>query len=728
MGVQPEAHRLARPFADATDWSGDLKFRGGETPALLLRSRAGASLAFVSSTSPGTVRALRVPLGLPGDEGQVQSLRAQRFDLTADDRLVASLFLAGGTVMARVYPASGVSVSLGGRPVVLASSAPVLQALGVGETLAVSGRGVSGTYDLETGASAISHFEPGRPRTRFPGLESLARGVEAAMGRTSADVRTTLDRDLETAAQTALASKAEALRDHGPAFPASAVLMDAQTGEILALASYPSSRSQLDDRAARSVRTDPMLARNQGFVRLPIGSIAKVPFSLAILQADPSLAGLYVPPASDNSEKDGKPVRRFRTLLGVDLGASIDDHVLPAGGARPGMIDFQTFLAHSSNKYAAALMLLTMAPPGHPEGQGASEPYVIGGRELNRAPALAMLDGAPDRGFGLVPRPEGELNLPWMVNLAADFGLDAQASEPPAGRAYDFGVWGPYAGTAFDGAAPEREAFGLGSVHSLVSDYVMTILGGGRSRWTTVKVAEVYSRIVTRRAVRAHLTEQGISAPAPLKIEDAAWTPVVQGMLGVAAPGGTGASLADSKPTADGGVVRLFAKTGTPTVEQYIGRKPANGALQSFIDQGCRLGWDAAKGRIVVPADLSRIRCLGGDNPGEIRREIARLNRSVVGGVPPKGLQVAGGAVIAVPVDPEVRSLFAHAVAVVVARYKDEATPWDQPSRALTLVVNLQKRSEGDRLPALEVARTLLKDPSVRAWLASDPSAEGARR
>ena len=724
VGVQPEAHRLARPFADATDWTGDLKFRGGDAEALVLTSRSGPSLSFVSPASPGVVRALRVPIGLQGDEG----LRAQRFDLTAGDRTVASLFLAGGVVMARVYPASGLSVSLGGRPVAPSGGAPVLQALGVGETVSVSGPGVSGAYALQTGASDISRYEPGRPRARFPGLESLARGVETAMGRTSADVRTTLDRDLQAAAQTALARKAEALRDDGPAFPASAVLMDAGTGEILALATYPSSRDQLDDRAARSVRTDPMLERNQGFVRLPIGSIAKVPFSLAILQADPSLAGLYVPPASDVSEKDGKAVRQFRTLLGVDLGASIDDHVLPAGGARPGMIDFQTFLSHSSNKYAAALMLLALAPPGHPEGQGASEPYAIGGRELHRAPDLPMLAGARDRGFGLIPRPEGELNLPWMVNLQSDFGLDAQASDLPPGRAYDFGVWGPFAGTGFDGVSPEREAFGLGSVHSLASDYVMTILGGGRSRWTTVKVAEVYSRIVTRRAVRAHLTQQGASPPAPLKIEDAAWRPVMQGLLGVAAPGGTGATLADSKPTADGGVVRIFAKTGTPTVEQYVGRKPANRALQSFIDQGCRLSWDAAKGRIVVPADLSGSRCLGGYSPGEVRREIARLNHSVSGGVPPRGLQVAGGAVIAVPVDPEVRSLFAHAVAVVVARYKDEAAPWDKPQRALTLVVNLQKRPEGDKLPALEVARTLLKDPSVRAWLASDPGAGGTRR
>lgn len=730
VGVQPEAHRLARPFADATDWTGDLEFRGGETEALVLRSRSGASLAFVSPTGPGAVRELRVPADAPGDE----SLHAQRFDLTAGDRTAASLFLAGGAVMARVYPGSGFSVSLGGRPVRPSGNAPVLEALDVGETVSVSGRGVSATFDLETGASAISHYQPGRPRIRFPGLESLAHGVEQAMGRTSADVRTTLDRDLQTAAQSALVRKAEALREDGPAFPASAVLMDAQSGEILALATYPSNRSELDARAARSVRTDPLLAHNQGFVRLPIGSIAKVPFSLAILQADPSLASLYIPPASDITEKDGKTARAFRTLLGVDLGASIDDHVLPAGGARPGMIDFQTFLAHSSNKYAAALMLLAMAPPGHPEGQGTSEPYVIGGRAFDRAPALPMLDGARDRGFGLVPRPQGELNLPWMINLETDFGLDAQAAELPPEHAYDYGVWGPYAGTAFDGVSPEREAFGLGSVRSLASDYVMTILGGGRSRWTTVKVAEVYSRIVTRRAVRAHLTEQQaaspkMAAPQPLNIADAAWKPVMQGMLGVASPGGTGASLEAAKPVAEGGgVVRIFAKTGTPTVEQYVGRKPANLALQSLIDRGCRVGWDAAGSRIVVPPDLNRSRCLGEDSPGEIRREILRLNRSMAGGVPPKGLDVAGGAVIAVPVDPEVRSLFAHAVAVVVARYKDEAQPWDKPQRALTLVINIQKRPEGDKLPALEVARTLLEDPSVRAWLASDPGVEGAKR
>jgi hypothetical protein len=82
---------------------------------------------------------------------------------------------------------------------------------------------------------------------------------------------------------------------------------------------------------------------------------------------------------------------------------------------------------------------------------------------------------------------------------------------------------------------------------------------------------------------------------------------------------------------------------------------------------------------------------------------------------------VSGGRVIRVPIQREETTLFAHAVAIVVARYHDEQAPLDQPVRALTIVINIQKRPDTDKLPALEVARELLNNAAVRDWLASDP-------
>ena len=73
--------------------------------------------------------------------------------------------------------------------------------------------------------------------------------------------------------------------------------MDAKTGEVLALGTYPRDRSQLGARQAASLQPDPLIERNHNFARMPVGSVAKAPISLAILQANPELATLRIEPA-----------------------------------------------------------------------------------------------------------------------------------------------------------------------------------------------------------------------------------------------------------------------------------------------------------------------------------------------------------------------------------------------------------------------------------------------
>jgi hypothetical protein len=240
---------------------------------------------------------------------------------------------------------------------------------------------------------------------------------------------------------------------------------------------------------------------------------------------------------------------------------------------------------------------------------------------------------------------------------------------------------------------------------------------------------------VTRRAVEARIVLETDAkgrakpkpAPQPVVMEDAAWTPVMKGMMGVAMPGGTGANLDSAKPAASSGVVRIFAKTGTPTVEQYGGPTTANRALQAFIDRGCPLPFNSTTSKIEAPKDLARSPCLRGADPHALAAEIARINRSLTPRSVPANM-VAGGRVIRVPITRQETTLFAHAVALVVARYRDEKDPWDQPVRALTIVVNIQKRPDTSRLPALDVARQLLTDPAIRDWLASDPAGPAVKR
>jgi hypothetical protein len=739
LAIRRDAHRILGPFATGKGWSGSLLYRGDRQATPILVSRAtGAELSLASQgESHAAVAVSTVEL----DGRPVRGTRsAQRYVFTEGAQTAAVVMRVGDQALVQVFATPGVAVELEGRVLAAREGSPRLVPMRPHDTLSFRHDGRETRFDLDMADPAISRELPGRGRVRDPGLDSFARAAEAAMADGEArKVQLTIDSGLQATAQAALEARAEQLRAGGQAFPAGVTLMDAMTGEVLALGTYPRDRSQLGSRQAASLQPDPLIERNHNFDRLPVGSVAKAPLSLAILQANPTLATLVIPSAQERqlSTDRRKTKRSFRELLGVDIGMDIEDHVVVPGG-----IDFHSFLAQSSNKYAAALMLLGFGEGG-PAVAGESEPWTLAGRRRTTPPSLNMLQAAQPGPYGLVPRLQHDAAPPWPRQLPILFGVRAEADPSGKAPAFDAGIWGRRGlehAERYAAASPELEDFGLSDVSEIGPDYIMTILGGARGRWTTVKMAEVFSRIVTRRPIRSQLVAGARPAPRVLSlpIRDEAWNPVIDGLKAVVTEG-TGRSLRDAipQPVEPGLEVRLFAKTGTPNLDRFGARTRANAALARYVERRCPLAWRSGAG-LYVPAAGPRAwrrdllagvnrmgaRCHDGQ-PELVMQEIVRLNAlgQPRGGLI-DGLRLEGGRVVGIPLDAVSFASIGHAVAVVAGLYR-AGDPDDQPQRALTMVINIQQRTDADRTPALQVARSLLCDPAVRAWLVGGASRPG---
>jgi hypothetical protein len=147
----------------------------------------------------------------------------------------------------------------------------------------------------------------------------------------------------------------------------------------------------------------------------------------------------------------------------------------------------------------------------------------------------------------------------------------------------------------FSAVSSQATNLALNTVEELRTDWVNLLLGGENSRWSNFQLAEATARLVTGRAVRGTFVDSvgfpgrpgGDVAPRdPVELlADATLHPgvrrrVLHGMELVAAPGGTAgrldpaiarleARLRDVDPAAPW-ELRVFAKTGTPTVEKFV--------------------------------------------------------------------------------------------------------------------------------------------------------------
>ncbi len=738
-GILPAAHRIGGPFTGLSDWRGDLLFRDGARPVPILTDLAGGGR--VSLSGPTGAGPMVLPLGrrLSG-EASAQAVEFQLRDRTR----VAAVLRVGDKVLVRTLGVDGVEVSVEGGGRKLGEADAELRELRPGEVLRIRREGSAPAhYLLSNGSTAISTYQTQQMRVRDPSLTSIARGVEGAVDPRVGDVRTTLDRNLQGLAQTALEDTAERLRlkpgdpGRGAPFPAAVTIMNARTGEVLALATYPARREQLDRASRRSVREHPLLERNQNFVRLPIGSVAKAPFSAAILQHHPVLATLQIERAWSGG---------FRTVMGVDLRAQFHEGV----DSGSGLMAYPEFLARSSNKFAAALMLLALANDPAATLATPSERWVLDGQGRAAAPDVwpyvdLTLPTGPN-GLTFVTRPGPPA---WTAELGGLFDLRYESRLSDREQEYDVDLWGGLADTparkrAFAVIAPEREVFGMNVIQNVASDYMMTILGGSRSRWTSLKVAEVFSRIVTRTPVQARLYGAALPAPGQRLFENTpAWEMTMTGLNAVTRSdqrGTAGVLSTIPMPDVAGGRIELFAKTGTPDIDRMETAGPGERALRRFVEGGCGLVFE--RGRLVA-ADARgarsaqdfaaafanrRLACFGVRDESElVWRELRRRNSRLAAGESlPSAFTVAPDGRVT-GMTPQMTPGSGHAIALVAARYREGASRADGPERALTIVVNVQHRGEEDRAPAREVAEKLLRDPRVQAWLAQSEPKPQAR-
>jgi hypothetical protein len=745
-GIDPFAHHIDRPFSSGGAWAGPILFRGGAAPGLRLQPLGDPEpppIRLEPQGAPAAACDILMPTRRAAAPEPRRALSICLKDGEAPPHAVGSVMLIGDQAVVRVQTPSILEIRVGGRDIRPRTDGEVtLTPLPQGETLTLrTGQSVL-RLRLDGEATDIAHSQSSGARAYFPALQPLAQPVERAMaGRPSKPLRLSLDARLQQVAQDALAAGAATVRASGPpgtrpetgdAFKAAVTVMDTTSGQILAVASWPLIETELAPGQRRTRRGQNLIAQNHNFERLPVGSMVKGPFSLAILDTDPGLASLKI---------QGGATGRIRTVLGMDLGrGGFDNHGL-------GMTDFPTFLEHSNNRYALALMMLAYRDPAAPSAPARAQPlpveaWSLEGRVRTDTPPLPVFGEATAPGpFGWVLQPPPGLGPAWPDRLARLFDLDAGQG---GGCRYDVAVWRGLSGATppcaspLAGASPERERLGFDAVASFRNDYLMAVLGGSRSTWSAIKMAEAYSRIVTGRLVRARLTPVGAEPPpAELPMRNPQIRATVLDGLSRVVKSGTAAWLGrEFAGMGYGPDVVLLGKTGTMKVAGEAPTEPGVALLRQLAHGDCGLRWDAKAGVLkfgfVAPRNpaeatgqilaLKETRCrvrvagrrdLAQQAAVEMQRYACGYRNCQPGDFVPE----PDGRVVDLPLRAVEPSLLdGHAIVAAAVRQAG-----GQPVRGLTIVVNLQDKRQAET-PALAVAATILRSPAAHAWIAGDGS------
>jgi hypothetical protein len=744
LGIDPRAHLISGAYERSSGWRGSILFADQRVEQQLLDERGTPAAWLVPSPRPGAVARQRLInlMAVAAADRQADLASDVVFVATMDGAptAVATIRRVGDVALLRVprRDRAGVTVSIGAQEAAPSGAYQIgWHLLTSGDTLSFAWPGGGRRFQFVQSQPAISRARGDAVRVRDPSLDAFARPIEAAAGSGSQSLQTSIDSRLQAVSQQLLADQSMALygSEGITSFRSAAVLMDGMTGEIAALPSFPVAPEQLHPSQRGSPVHRKMMERNSNFVRMVAGSAAKPPMAMAILNAFPQLGELRVSATTP-----------FRTLLGIDLGVPIPDH----GG---GVFDFRSFLAQSSNKYAAMLMLLGLSDAQSIAGNAcegpSNETFWIGEQARNCRPRMRFMEGAQPGPNGLRAIRSGEpAGQGWSSNLYTLFcispnGPDERPAVPTPGCMADDAqrraIW---RGAAFErprllaAASPDREGFGLNVVDSLYEDYVMTILGGNRGRWTTIGLAQAYARILTGRAITARLTPLGAEAgeeepqQVRLQINGGAQNRLVDGLKAVVMEGTARALLSAGFPAQAGGdEFRMFAKTGTPNVA-FLGEDERQ-LLQDFASSGCGL-------RLVLrsrPNAAPRTELAVGDNPslpaaqaigandqcrnrfGASAQRLSELVRTL--NQSPAALARvradASGRVTAIPPQVQLGEGTGHLLVLMVGRYRP-GTPDTQPCSLRSVAINFQARTGQNRVPAIGYAISLLRNDLTRAW------------
>jgi hypothetical protein len=438
-------------------------------------------------------------------------------------------------------------------------------------------------------------------------IASLDAGVVSKTTGTANDfdVVLTLDRELHEAVQEALErdrrqpknAPTTGVAARQRETRAAVTVMDALTGEILALASYPTRRALA--RVDLPPEEEARLLRNHNFSRRPIGSVAKVLFGAAILDAEPRLATLQV------RQHGGETVD---SVIGIHVEPPIESHPVDAGG--DGVVGFHEFIEQSSNEYAALLLTLASATRKGkplPAFTGPELPdegrYTIEGQAYDHTPSPTAdeirLNLRTDREGRVVADTlstlEGEA---WADSFKKLFDVEKVNNSPidsrPAAegdQTTDTAVWRPVLERLYGETVPadhplravgfERENLALNLSQGYRTELLSLMYGGAAARFTNPKLCEMFSRLVTGRKVQRSLV---MAAAAPdealpakekrqlpaLELDPALRDELLGAMAAVSGPLGTAKSLQDTlvkidrELAAKNQALGFFSKTGSP--------------------------------------------------------------------------------------------------------------------------------------------------------------------
>lgn len=665
-GVNPVVHAIDLPFTRRVRWLGSILYRGHQSDAVLRSARRTITLRQnerplsvneQAATRVGSREDLfkegTVLLYLAGGRGQP----AARIHHVGDDVVVQnrvrslspeSVRLMGHQLpvgmIARLESGDWLTVE-GERPVHLAETFVFTS----GEDLEAASRVRRQNQRLERRTEDPGLGLAGDPvrEQSFPFLDLVARSIDAALSvlpeeraeelARGLDVQLTIDRDVQVRMTDLFAGYAsEIVRRRGLEHPFAAGLtvMDAMSGEILALATWP----QASDVASPSIEPGirHRLLRNQNLLRHPIGSAGKPFLFAAIADTYPELLDFTI--AGHEAERYYDEIFQCAIPTGYQL--------LEGHGSET---DFRTALEISCNRYTVELATLALAADlGGGEvvydrdvdwpAPDEDTRYWLGGWPLRNAPDLSGFVFSEPLGGRRDPERSAVLACSSLdrfeqvryrgvlgdVTGAATYrgrlpqGLPADADRRQLERGYttnryDLDAWRPLLEHLLEGTteeaswrirgalqeiSPERVNLAFNQVTQLRGDMVSLLLGGATSTWTNVQLAEATSRLVTGRAVEARLVASEATGPAgSLVLTPEAHDAVLDGMERVVSGSrGTARNLRDAleevRRSFPDDRIYLFSKTGSPVLERAVPAVVAR-VLERLVVEG-RLRFEGA--------------------------------------------------------------------------------------------------------------------------------------